>query len=91
MARFAAFLATHPCQPSSPPVAEQLEILRELQITLSLRPADRLIIYLGAVFGADFVTMNRVEANKEVWTYSTHTNQFSMTVSHSYMHTCKPV
>lgn len=46
-------------------VVQHLEELRNIQTMASLRPADRIIIFLGSVFTEDAVTANEVENHKE--------------------------
>lgn len=62
MLRFKHFLETNP----SATIQQQLDELRNIQTMASLRPSDRVIIYLGAVFGEDAVGKNQVEANRDV-------------------------
>jgi translation initiation factor 5 len=40
--------------------------LRAIQTMSSLRPADRIIIFLGAVFTEDFITANEVKAHRPI-------------------------
>jgi translation initiation factor 5 len=44
---------------------QHLEELRNIQTMASLRPADRIIIFLGSVFTEDAVTANHVELHNE--------------------------
>lgn len=65
--RFKLFLDSPPYSPSSPPTTEAiLDELRQIQTMSSLRPADRVIIFLGAVFDDKFVLNNVIEAKKDV-------------------------
>jgi translation initiation factor 5 len=47
-------------------VTQLLDELRNIQTMASLRPADRIIIYLGAVFSENVVTGKEIAAHKEV-------------------------
>jgi len=65
--RFKLFLDSPPYSPTSPPTVEAiLDELRTIQTMSSLRPADRVIIFLGAVFNETFVVQNTIEAQKAV-------------------------
>jgi translation initiation factor 5 len=48
----------------SPSNTDLLEELRAIQTFAALRPSDRIIMYMGAVFSKDAVTNNEVEACK---------------------------
>ena len=62
MDRLKIWLVEHPEHTT----AELLEELRAIQTFASLRPADRIIIYLGTVGTDGLVTKGEVAANKEV-------------------------
>ena len=47
-------------------ITEITNELRNIQTMASLRPADRVIIFLGATFSENFVAGREIEANKEV-------------------------
>jgi len=47
------------------PTADVLEELRAIQTFAALRPSDRIIIFMGAVFTADAVSKNEVNTHKE--------------------------
>ena len=50
----------------SPALPVLLEELRSIQTFAALRPADRIIIYLGVVFSEDAISTGQVERHKEV-------------------------
>jgi len=62
MDRLKLWLAEHPERTT----AQLLEELRAIQTFASLRPADRIIIYLGTVCTDGLVTKGEVAANKEI-------------------------
>jgi translation initiation factor 5 len=62
MDRFKIFLASHP----GVSVKDQIEELKHIQTMASLRPADRCIIFLGAVFTTEVITTNEVEKHQEI-------------------------
>jgi len=47
-------------------IVQHLEELRNIQTMASLRPADRIIIFLGAVFTEEAITANEVESQAEM-------------------------
>lgn len=51
---------------SPPTTSEIVDELRNIQTMASLRPADRIIIYLGAVFTENITENNEIDANVEV-------------------------
>lgn len=64
--KFRIFLENCKEQGSTPSTAEILEQLRIIQTMQSLRPADRIIIYLGATFSETALADNLVEEHAEV-------------------------
>lgn len=62
MLRFKNFLETNP----EATIQMQLDELRNIQTMASLRPADRVIIFLGAVFDEGSVAANKVEATHDL-------------------------
>jgi len=61
--RFKLFLSHHS---TPPPLEHILDELRTIQTMSSLRPADRVIIFLGAVFDEQFVQKNMITTQKSV-------------------------
>lgn len=62
MERLKLFLSANP----SATVEQLTDELRNIQTMASLRPADRIIIYLGAVFTEQMVQLNEVATNAKV-------------------------
>lgn len=62
MERLKLWLSDNP----TPATSQLLDELRNIQTMASLRPADRIIIYLGGVFTEAVVTGKEIEAHKEV-------------------------
>lgn len=62
MERFKLYLINNP----SASIEDIVDELRNIQTMESLRPADRLIIYLGAVFTPNFMTKSEIKVNLKV-------------------------
>ena len=56
MVRFQNWLVANP----TASISQKLDELRSIQTMSSLRPADRIIIYLGAVFNEHILTEKQV-------------------------------
>lgn len=61
MERYKLFRASN----AASSVSQHLDELRNIQTMASLRPADRIIIFLGSVFTEDAIVANQVETHKE--------------------------
>ena len=57
MVRFQNWLVANP----TASISQKLDELRSIQTMSSLRPADRIIIYLGAVFNEHILTEKQVQ------------------------------
>ena len=75
MVRFQLWLTENPAATTT----QKLDELRSIQTMSSLRPADRIIIFLGTVFTEKILTENQVRPHIINHTYYIYT--------HTYTHT----
>ena len=62
MDRFKSYVINNP----TATIQQRVDELRNIQTMASLRPADRLIIFLGALFSADFITANTIKQQRDM-------------------------